>query len=124
MRQAAATLTRLLQQLSHGARLHEALESEAAAYATIAQFETWSKFPDRVVIGRQLTPACYLPDSFTASLYLSWKYAGEFSAGILANAHCGGDNCHRGAVVGALLGAANGVPERWREGLKALSSQS
>ena len=124
VRQAAATLTRLLQQLSHGAGLHEALESGAASYATIAQFETWSKFPDRVVIGRQLTPACYLPDSFTASLYLSWKYADEFSAGILANAHCGGDNCHRGAVVGALLGAANGVPERWRKGLKALPSQS
>jgi hypothetical protein len=66
--------------------------------------------------------ACYLPESFTASLYLCWKYADDFSAGILANAHCGGDNCHRGAVVGALLGAANGVPDKWIEGLMNASS--
>jgi ADP-ribosylglycohydrolase len=66
--------------------------------------------------------ACYLPESFTASLYLCWKYADDFSAGILANAHCGGDNCHRGAVVGALLGAANGVPDKWIEGLMNASA--
>lgn len=111
---AAATLTRLLHAMSGGAALNEAIAREA----DVAQFETWANFPDRVVVGRQLTPACYLPDSFTASLYLAWAYADDFSAGILANAHCGGDNCHRGAVVGALLAAANGVPERWREGLK------
>ncbi|MCX6976878.1 MAG: ADP-ribosylglycohydrolase family protein [Verrucomicrobia bacterium] len=35
----------------------------------------------------------------------------------MANANVGGDNCHRGAVVGALLGAANGVSHRWRHGL-------
>jgi ADP-ribosylglycohydrolase len=32
----------------------------------------------------------------------------------------GGDNVHRGAVLGALLGAANGEedwPLKWREGL-------
>lgn len=32
----------------------------------------------------------------------------------------GGDNVHRGAVLGALLGAANGEeawPSDWREGL-------
>lgn len=66
-----------------------------------------------------MTPACYLPDSFTASLYLAWKYAEDFSAGVLANAHCGGDNCHRGAAVGALLATANGVPQLWLQGLKA-----
>ena len=34
----------------------------------------------------------------------------------------GGDNCHRGAVLGALLGAALGVeaiPKRWIDGLTA-----
>ncbi|MEC7280806.1 MAG: ADP-ribosylglycohydrolase family protein, partial [Verrucomicrobiota bacterium] len=41
----------------------------------------------------------------------------DFSAGIIANAYCGGDNCHRGAVVGALLGAANGAPKKWIQGL-------
>lgn len=115
VRSAAATLTRLLYALAGGRALHEAIEHEA----NVAEFETWSGFPDRVVVGRHLTPACYLPDSFTASLYLAWKYADDFSAGIVANALCGGDNCHRGAAVGALLAVANGVPEHWRDGLKA-----
>jgi hypothetical protein len=36
----------------------------------------------------------------------------------------GGDNCHRGAVVGALLGAANGIDDRWIKGLKAFRETS
>lgn len=52
------------------------------------------------------------------SLYLVWKYADDFDAGIQANAEAGGDNCHRAAVVGSLLGGAQGVPKRWLNGLK------
>jgi ADP-ribosyl-[dinitrogen reductase] hydrolase len=40
----------------------------------------------------------------------------------LANINAGGDNCHRGAILGALLGTALGVaaiPERWLQGLAA-----
>jgi ADP-ribosylglycohydrolase len=48
-----------------------------------------------------------------ASLYLVWKYHRDFSAGIIANAMVGGDSCHRGAVVGSILGAACSVPERF-----------
>ena len=54
-----------------------------------------------------------------AALYLAWRHHGDFAAGILANALCGGDNCHRGAVVGALLGAANPIPRPLLEGLRA-----
>lgn len=54
-------------------------------------------------------------ESMPAALYLVWKYHDDFDAGILANAMVGGDNCHRGAVVGPLLGAANGVPSKWLE---------
>ena len=115
--EAAAAMTRILYSLGEGLDLRKALECHAKPWASTGQFDTWTHFPDRTVIGRHLTMACYLPESFTASLYLCWKYADDFSAGILANAHCGGDNCHRGAVVGALLGAANGVPEKWKEGL-------
>jgi ADP-ribosylglycohydrolase len=52
-----------------------------------------------------------------ATLYLAWKYADRPEEGLVANTMAGGDNCHRGAVLGALLGAAWGVeawPERWR----------
>ena len=115
--EAAAAMTRILYTLGEGLELRKALECHAKPWASTGQFDTWTKFADRTVIGCHLTMACYLPQSFTASLYLCWKYADDFSAGILANAHCGGDNCHRGAVVGALLGAANGVPDKWIEGL-------
>lgn len=40
---------------------------------------------------------------------------------MIANTNVGGDNCHRGAVLGIILGAALGVaaiPERWCYGLK------
>ena len=114
---AAAAMTHILYSLREGLDLRKALDSHAKPWASSGQFDTWTHFSDRTVIGRQLTMACYLPESFTASLYLCWKYAEDFSAGIIANAHCGGDNCHRGAVVGALLGAANGVPKKWIQGL-------
>ena len=114
---AAAAMTRILYSLGEGLDLRKALECHAKPWASAGQFDTWTHFPDRTVIGRHLTMACYLPESFTASLYLCWKYADDFSAGILSNAHCGGDNCHRGAVVGALLGAANSVPDKWTDGL-------
>ena len=115
--EAAAAMTHILYSLREGLDLRKALDSHAKPWASSGQFDTWTHFSDRTVIGRQRTMASYLPESFTASLYLCWKYAEDFSAGIIANAYCGGDNCHRGAVVGALLGAANGAPIKWIKGL-------
>tara|TARA_B110000495_G_C22898734_1_gene524385 strand:- start:653 stop:967 length:315 start_codon:yes stop_codon:yes gene_type:complete len=65
----------------------------------------WARQPDRVIIGRKLSPACYIDQSFPASLYLAWKYHDDFPAAVIANAMVGGDNCHRGAVVGSLVAA-------------------
>lgn len=77
---------------------------------------------DRDVIGGLLSRACYIDQSFPAVLYLVARYPDDFEAAQIANANAGGDNCHRGAVLGALLGAALGfeaIPERWIEGLRA-----
>ena len=114
------TLTRILHALSQGRGFRASIEATSGASWQRGQFDTWSNFPDRTVVGRHLSSACYLPEAFTASLYLSWKYDDSFSEGIIANALCGGDNCHRGAVVGALLGAANPIAPRWIDGLQAL----
>ncbi len=76
--------------------------------------------PDRAVVGTILSPACYIPDAFPAALYLAWRHAGDVAAGVLANARCGGDNCHRGAVVGALLGATSPMPPPLSAGLRAM----
>lgn len=113
-------LTRILYAVASGRPLRAAIDEHAAAWAKPGQFDTWSRFEDRVVVGRHLTPACYLPDSFTAALYLAWKYHDDFSSGVIANALCGGDNAHRGSVVGSLLGAANEIPERWLKSLKSI----
>lgn len=77
---------------------------------------------DEDVVGTQFSPACYLGDSLPATLYLAVKYAGDLRAGLLANVRLGGDNCHRGVVLGALLGAQCGldaVPQQWVTGLYA-----
>ena len=74
------------------------------------------------VIGGLLSPACYIEHSFPAVLYLAARYPDDIEAALIANTNAGGDNCHRGAVLGTLLGAALGVaaiPERWIQGLTA-----
>ena len=66
-------------------------------------------------LGSLIADAACMP----ASLYLARKYHDDFDAAITANAMVGGDNCHRGAVVGALVGAAKAPAGKWIEGLKA-----
>ena len=39
-------------------------------------------------------------------LLLAFKYADDISEAIIVNANVGGDSCHRGALLGAVLGAA------------------
>lgn len=117
---AAASFTRMLHAVGAGMKLRQAIESHGRDWVKPGQLTFWSELDDRLVVGRHLTPACYLPESFSSALFFAWKYADDFSAGILANARCGGDNCHRGAVVGALLGAANPITEDWLRGLRSL----
>ena len=118
---AADTLVRLHAAIESGAMsLEEALFEEASDYISRRKVEAWSKKSDEAVIGEILSPACYIKDAFPAALYLAWKYARDFSGGIIANANLGGDNCHRGAVVGSLLGASCKVPLKWRAGLRVL----
>ena len=114
---AADCLVQILEAVRAGQALRPAILAHASDWISAAKVAAWSQEADETVVGRRLSPACYIPDAFPAALYLAWKYADDFSAGIIANARVGGDSCHRGAVVGALLGKANGVPSRWRDGL-------
>jgi len=118
----AETLTRQIFQIRDGASLHDATRKVAGSLIGARRLDVWSRREDRDVIGNEVSPACYLPDSFVAALFLAWKYSDDFSAGVCANAMAGGDSCHRGAVTGALLGAANRIPERWLRGLKAMEN--
>lgn len=116
---AAEALSRMLRCVAAGGSLRDAIARHGARWASPEQLEALSSLEDRQVVGRRISPACYLPESFAASLFFAWKYSDDFSGGVLANALCGGDNCHRGAVVGSLLAAAGGVPGRWLQGLRA-----
>ena len=107
--------------LAGGADLRDAIPEIAGELVSGKKLARWLEKSDEEVVGKILSPACYIQDAFPAALYLAWKYAKDFSGGIIANANLGGDNCHRGAVVGSLLGTANGVPAQWREGLLALN---
>jgi ADP-ribosylglycohydrolase len=119
---AARAFTRILCAMERGVTLRDAIISHGSTWISARKIEKWTNEADEVVVGQRLSPACYIKDAFAASLYLSWKYADEFGAGLIANAHCGGDNCHRGAVIGALLGFANGVPETFLSGLRTRAS--
>ena len=117
---AAKTLTRMLFDLLLGEPLRETILHHGGRWFSERKATTWSKDPDLVVIGRHVSPACYIRESFPASLYLAWKYADDFEAAVVANTMVGGDNCHRGAVIGALVGAACGyerIPQALRDGL-------
>lgn len=77
---------------------------------------------DLDIIGGMLSPACYVDQSFPAVLYLAARYHDDFENALIANTNVGGDNCHRGAVLGAILGASLGmdaIPQRWIHGLTA-----
>jgi ADP-ribosylglycohydrolase len=79
-------------------------------------FKKWRQMPDEVVVGRHLSTACYVEDAVPAVIFLAARYAKDTEKALIVNTNLGGDNAHRGAILGALLGAANGLesfPERW-----------
>ena len=60
--------------------------------------------PDGMIIGGKFSAACYITDSWPGVLYLALKYMEDPRKALLVNANLGGDNVHRGIVLGALLG--------------------
>ena len=116
---AADVLVRILVRVAAGDELRGAILAEGSDWISAAKLRQWERHSDRRVVGGILSPACYIPDAFPAALFLAWRHAGDFAAGVAANAMVGGDNCHRGAVVGSLLGTAGPIPGRFLDGLLA-----
>jgi ADP-ribosylglycohydrolase len=59
---------------------------------------------DMQIVGGMFSSACYISDSWPSVLYLAYQYHQNPREGIIANANLGGDNVHRGSVLGAILG--------------------
>jgi ADP-ribosylglycohydrolase len=62
---------------------------------------------DMHVVGSLFSTACYISGSWPSVLYLAYKYAAEPKQALLINTNLGGDNVHRGAVLGVVLGLIN-----------------
>jgi ADP-ribosylglycohydrolase len=71
------------------------------------------------ILGSIFTTGCYTEHSLPVLMYLLHKYKFDFKDCILANANAGGDNVHRGIILGMLAGAANDkIPHELKAGLK------
>ena len=114
--------TRILMYLNDGVPIRKVLTELPIPGVSVSKFINWIDLPDQVVVGEKLSTACYLPESFVASLYFAWKYHDDFSLALLQNAKCGGDNCHRAVVVGGILGIGCGVAKKWLRGLVSMEN--
>jgi ADP-ribosyl-[dinitrogen reductase] hydrolase len=124
MRNAADVLIPLLRETLFGTPLRDVLVQQIREQKNLLYgfpYLRWLDEPDEAVVGRRLSTACYVEDSVPSVLYLALKYHDRPEQGLVANTNLGGDNVHRGAVLGALLGAENGLeafPARWVKGLR------
>ena len=74
--------------------------------------------PDHQVVGHLFSRACYISDSWPVVLYLAYKYQDDPWQALRVNTNLGGDNVHRGMVLGTLLGLqTDSVATSWFEKL-------
>ena len=77
-----------------------------------------SGIADNVVVGRTFSLACYITDSWPSVCFLAAKYHDDANRGLLRNTNLGGENAHRGSVLGTVLGLASGqFNDQWYAGL-------
>ncbi|PKG77751.1 ADP-ribosylglycohydrolase family protein [Shewanella sp. Actino-trap-3] len=65
--------------------------------------------PDNQVVGQIFSRACYISDSWPVVLYLACKYQNDPWQALRVNTNLGGDNVHRGIVLGTLLGLQSDI---------------
>jgi ADP-ribosylglycohydrolase len=62
---------------------------------------------DAAIVGRLYSTACYITDSWPAVCYLTAKYHSTPGKAMLVNTNLGGENAHRGSVLGTLVGLSS-----------------
>lgn len=121
--------TLILQELFAGSGLASAL---GAAERALVKGASETEVSEAIAVGgnavslkvREATlkfgQACPLAHSFPAAVQCALKYEHDFGRAITETANAGGDSAGRSAMIGAWLGAANGVdaiPSAWRKRL-------
>ncbi len=123
MRRAASLVADLLLDCLGGTSLKASLSAKIETQDNPLlghPFFRWLDEPDERIVGGCLSSACYVEDAVPAVVYLALKYSDDLEQSLIANTNLGGDNAGRGAVLGALMGAAHGMaafPRRWVDGL-------
>ncbi|MDQ8186778.1 ADP-ribosylglycohydrolase family protein [Pelagicoccus sp. SDUM812002] len=101
--------------------LHTRLEDTAIDFTELGRLSPVE------VVNKRLATACYPEHGWPLTLYFSLHHGFQIEPALLANANAGGDNVHRGALLGLLLGAScDDFPEHLKEGLRdrdALASE-
>jgi len=133
--QSVTTFARVLYKTLNGSPLRqEALDAlkilgrGRAGLETIEEMQAYDPDSEEMLMLFQegvssLGLACYVPGSLTSLLLIAAGFADDFSRGVLMNANCGGENCHRGGSLGACLGAAsayntrNPISVEWKAGV-------
>eukprot|EP00878_Enallax_costatus_P016108 GHUV01016890.1.p1 GENE.GHUV01016890.1~~GHUV01016890.1.p1 ORF type:complete len:433 (+),score=92.10 GHUV01016890.1:240-1538(+) len=103
-----------------GEPLRPLLEAEARRLRFSPQELSDKMWNDVNIVHSVFGSACYIESSWPSVLYLAWSYSDSFEKAVLSNTNVGGENCHRGSAVGALMGASLGesnIPERFITGL-------
>lgn len=73
---------------------------------------------DESMITKRFATACYPEQGVPLILYFLYKNNFDFKTSLLDNANAGGDNVHRGMILGLLAGGAtDNVPEELKTGL-------
>ncbi len=64
---------------------------------------------DAYVVGRTYSLACYITDSWPSVCYLAARYHDDPRKALSRNTNLGGENAHRGSVLGTLVGLGSGL---------------
>lgn len=72
---------------------------------------------DEEMITKRFATACYPEHGVPLILYFLYKNRFNFTSSLFDNANAGGDNVHRGMILGLLAGAVSNVPESLKKGL-------
>ena len=94
-------------------RLHTQLRQEPLDLEALVD-----RVPEQEAVMGVFATACYPEHGLPLALYLARAHDASVRASLLANANAGGDNVHRGMVLGMLVGAAtDAVPDDLKRGL-------
>ena len=128
MEDAAALIIKLYEALCAGSSPREAatdLINTQCSPLIKGNWSKWIQMPTREVLTRRVGTVCYVQAAVPAIIYLLLKHGEHPENALIENTMAGGDNAYRGAVLGALLGRAQGMsawPKRWIDGLKIKDS--